>query len=214
MAAKRHSKSSKPGARPSGQPTRKPPAKKTPVKRNAPKPGAAKSTGGRSASQVRLRRAAGEDAWELVHPRCACDREDDVEEVRKMIEAGEVEVAVDELRWLLGGCSDFIDAHKALGELALVEGDLPLARGHFGYAFRIGSKAIEQARARGAVPYRLAANQAFHEAGKGLAYCLQKLGKSEMLREVVEQLLACDPDDPLGVRGFLTGETGGCGGEN
>ena len=187
-------------------------------KSNSNKPSSGRSTGkqpsGRSASQVRVRKAAGQEAWELVHPRCACDRDDDLEEVRKMIDAGEIEVAVDELRWLLSGCSDYIDAHKTLGELALLDNDLPLARGHFGYAFRLGSKALEQAGVRGVVPYRLAANQAFHEAGKGLAYCLKQLEKPEMLRDVVEQLLACDPDDPLGVRGLLTGDGGaaGCGG--
>src|SRR6185312_13203117 len=127
-------------------------------------------------SSVRLRRVAGDDAWELVHPRCARDRAEDLEEVEKMIAAGEVEVAIDELRWLLGGCSDFIDAHKLLGELALADHDVPLARGHFGYAYRIGQLAIERAKPTGAVPYRLAANRSFFEAGKGLAWCLAQLG--------------------------------------
>lgn len=171
------------------------------------KPGGSKpSSASRSPTLLRLRKIAGEDAWEFLHPRCALDRAEDLEEVRKMIEAEETEIAVDELRWLLGGCSDFIDAHKALGELALLENDIPLARGHFGYAVQIGKKAIERAQCKGHVPYRLETNTAFHEAGKGLAYCLKQLGKKNMLRDVVNLLLLCDPSDPLGVRGMLDGE--------
>ena len=65
-----------------------------------------------------------------------------------MIEAGETEVARDELQWLLGGCTDLIDAHKTLGEIALVEHDLPLARGHFGYAYQIGVEEHRSGRHR------------------------------------------------------------------
>ncbi len=103
----------------------------------------------------------------------------------------------------MDGCSDCVTAHKLLGELALAEGDLPLARGHFGYAFEIGRKALDRAGARGGALYRLPANQAFFEAGKGLAFCLRELGKPELLADVVNRLLECDPSDPLGVRGFL-----------
>ena len=145
----------------------------------------------------------GEDAWELVHPRCARDREDDLEEVRKMIDAGEVEIATDECRWLLSGCSDCVEAHRILGEIALGENDLPLARGHFGYAFQLGTKALNQAGSKGPLPYRIPANQGFLEAGKGLAWCLKQLDKREMAAEVVEQMLKCDPSDPLGVKSLL-----------
>ncbi len=158
----------------------------------------------RSSSALRARRAKGEDAWELVHPRCARDREDDLEEVRKMIDAGEVEIATDECRWLLSGCSDCVEAHRILGEIALGENDLPLARGHFGYAFQLGTKALNQAGVKGPLPYRIQANQGFLEAGKGLAWCLKQLDKREMAAEVVDQMLKCDPSDPLGVRNLLT----------
>ncbi|HWC90452.1 MAG TPA: hypothetical protein VG433_12380, partial [Pirellulales bacterium] len=70
------------------------------------------------------------------------------------------------------------------------------------YAFQLGSKALDRARADRA-PYQLAANQAFFEAGKGLAFCLRELGKTQLLAEVVERLLALDPSDPLGVAGFI-----------
>jgi hypothetical protein len=157
----------------------------------------------RSATTVQLRKAPGSGGWEFVHPRCALDRAEDLEEVRKMIEAEEVEVGRDELRWLLGGCSDFIDAHQALGEIALLDRDLPLARGHFGYAFQIGVKVLDRAGPAALLPYRLLANQAFFQAGKGLAYCLRELGKPEMAAEVIERLLVCDPTDPLALRGLL-----------
>ena len=120
-----------------------------------------------------------------------------------MIEGGEAEIARDELLWLLNGCSDCLLAHKMLGEMALADHDLRLARGHFGYAFEIGSKALDRAGAKGNLPYRLPANQAFFEAGKGLAYCLRELGKPALAAEVVSRLVACDPSDPLGVRSLL-----------
>jgi hypothetical protein len=143
---------------------------------------------------------AGEEAWELVMPRCVRDRQEDLEEVRKMLDAGEIDVAVDECRWLLQGCSDCLDAHRILGEIALEENDLPLARGHFGYAYRLGAQALERAKTRGPLPYRLPANQGFLEASKALAFCLAKLQKPEMAAEVVQTLLRCDPSDPLGIR--------------
>jgi hypothetical protein len=156
-----------------------------------------------SSSELRARKIPDENIWELVHPRCARDRSDDLDEVQKMIEGGEAEIARDELLWLLNGCSDCLAAHKMLGEMALADHDLPLARGHFGYAFEIGSKALERAGAKGAAPYRLPANQAFFEAGKGLAYCLRELSKADLAAQVVARLLACDPSDPLGIRGML-----------
>jgi hypothetical protein len=156
-----------------------------------------------SGGTIRARKIAGEDAWELVHPRCARDRAEDLEEVRKMIDAGETEVAMDECRWLLSGCSDCLEAHRILGEIALSENDLPLARGHFGYAYRLGEKALERAGRPSPLPYRLPANQSFLESAKGLAWSLRQLDKRDMAREVVEVMLRCDPGDPLGVRSLL-----------
>ena len=123
-----------------------------------------------------------------------------------MVDAGEIDVARDELRWLLDGCSDFIAIHRWLGELALEEGDLKLARGHFGHALELGWSALP-ADWTGLLPYRLAANQAYLESGKGLAHCLRELGKTPQALAVVEHLLLCDPGDPLGVRGWLAAWT-------
>ena len=155
------------------------------------------------ASTLRVRKRPNEDAWELVHPRCARDREEDLDEVRKMLDAGEAEVAMDECRWLLSGCSDCIEAHRILGEIALGLSDLPLARGHFGYAFRLGEKALEQARNPAPLPHWIPANQSFLESAKGLAWCLKQLDKREMAAEVVAVVLRCDPSDPLGVKKLL-----------
>lgn len=140
----------------------------------------------------------------LKHPRCARDRAEDLEEVRLMIDEGELGVAQDELRWLLSGCSDCIEAHLLLGELALAEPpDLELARGHFGYAYQLGLRAWRRAGERTPVPYAQLANRAFHEAGRHLAWCLEKLGKSEMADEIAASLLRLDPGDPCEVQRML-----------
>lgn len=157
---------------------------------------------GRAATEIRLRHVAPE-GWELVEPRCARDRADDMEEVQTMIAAGEIEIARDEIRWLLQGCHDSLAAHKLLGELAYAEHDLPLARGHFGYAFRLGQQAIARAGNPRPIPYKLPGNQAFHESGKALALCLIQLDKRELAAEVVRDLVSYDPTDPLGVRAML-----------
>jgi len=66
----------------------------------------------------------------------------------------------------------------------------------------MGLDAIRQApHFAGRLPYARPANQAFLEAGKGLAFTLRELGDTEAADRVVEQLLALDPSDPLGLRG-------------
>lgn len=156
----------------------------------------------RQRTLLRVRRRPNERAWELVHPRCALERREDLEEVEAMLAAGETEIAVDELRWLLDGCGDFVAAHRLLGEQALADGDVRLARGHFGYAYEIGLSAMPQRGLDAPLPYRLPANRAFLESAKGLAWCLGQLGKRRLGRSVVEQLLKCDPTDPLGVKAW------------
>lgn len=146
-----------------------------------------------------MRKVSGADDWEFAHPRCVQDRGDDLREVYAMLEAGEADIAQDELRWLLEGCPDFIEAHRVLGEIALVAGDLKLARAHFGYAWHIGLKALPEKGLAGQLPYARPGNAAFHEAGKGLAHCLKVLGRRDLAQVVVRTLLTCDPTDPLGV---------------
>jgi len=156
------------------------------------KPAAAR----RSSLAVRVEASPGGRGFRLLHPRCALDRAEDLEEVDAMLEAGESEIAMDELRWLLGGCPDFIAAHRRLADLALTAGDIPLARGHYGHAFRVGLAAMAEAGSPRPLCADLPENADFFQCGQGLAHCLRLLDKEGMAREVVQQMMACDPRDP------------------
>ena len=139
-----------------------------------------------------------------MHPRCARDRAEDLEEVQAMVEAGEFEIAVDELRWLLADCHEFIAAHALLGELALAaHNDIPLARGHFGAGYQLGLQTLRRAKMPKPLLYSQPANRPFFAAGQGLAGCLAKLDKLDMAKEVVDTLLKLDPSDPLKLRAML-----------
>jgi hypothetical protein len=165
---------------------------------------AARKPGGASAGgRISVRKGPEPNCFELVHPRCATERAEDIEDVQQMLDAGELEIAQDELRWLLEGCGDFIAAHRLLGEVALELGDLNLARGHFGYAFQLGEAALAAITPTGQAPYRYESNQAFLESAKGLAWSLRGLSKPEPAREVLARLLALDPEDPLGASALL-----------
>jgi hypothetical protein len=121
-----------------------------------------------------------------------------------MVESGELEVAIDELRWLVGGCSEFIEAHTLLGELALaVDNDYPLARGHFGFAVTLGLKTLKRQKVKGPLPCSQPPNRSFYEAGYGLVGCLMKLGMVEKAEQLVEDLVALDRSDPLQLRAHL-----------
>jgi hypothetical protein len=148
-------------------------------------------------------RAVSEDAWEFVHPRCATARREDIEEVRIMIAAGETDVARDELRWLLDECHDFIEAHALLGDLAFAENDFKLARGHYGYAYQLGLRAIEQTKDVARVSGDNPANKPFFHGGQGLVRSLAKMGKRGLAQDVAKRLLQLDPADPLGLRSML-----------
>jgi hypothetical protein len=176
-------------------------AKRSKSRRPKPNPesglGVQRSTDGRS--------------WVLVHPASIRERAEDLDEVRSMIEAKELEIATDELRWLLADCPDFIAAHALLGELALeTSSDLPLARGHFGAGYQLGLQALRRAEMPKPLLYSQPANRPFFAAGQGLAACLARLDKLEMAREIVETLVALDSSDPLKLRAMLDDiQTGG-----
>lgn len=121
-----------------------------------------------------------------------------MEEVQAMLDAGEFDVARDELRWLLEDCSDFVEAHKLLGEIALSEEDYRLARGHLGYAYDICIAALP-GKLSGGLPAAHPANEAFFQCGKGLVFCLFQLGKQKQAQQVIRRLLELDPADPLGI---------------
>jgi hypothetical protein len=163
------------------------------------KPTRRKTTG--SADRLGVRRASDGRGWVLVHPRCARERAEDIAEVRAMIAAGESDVAIDELRWLVGGCNECIEAHTLLGELALAaDGDVALARGHFGCAVQLGLKTLQRARVAGPLHYAQPANRAFYQAARGLALCLAKLDMTAKAVELVNDLVRLDPTDPLKLR--------------
>lgn len=150
-----------------------------------------------------LRRVHGGDVWELVHPPCAEERADDLAEVEQMLDAGETDIAREELRWLLEGCRDLLTAHRLLGEIALAEGDWKLARAHFGYAYQLGVDALPPEGLAGRLAYSLPANRPFFQAAKGLAWCFRQLELADKAREVIERLLSLDSSDPLNVRALL-----------
>lgn len=157
-----------------------------------------------------VRRSSDGRGWVFVHPGCARERAEDLEEVREMIAAGETDVAIDELRWLVEGCSESIEAHALLGELALAEGDFALARGHFGFAVQLGLKALQRAKVSGPLAYSQPANRAFYEAGRGLATSLVKLGMIAKAVDLVQDLVRLDPSDPLKLRQLVDeARTGG-----
>lgn len=142
--------------------------------------------------------------WEIVQPRCARKRRDDIDEVEAMVEAGETEVARDELVWLLSECPDFLEGHVHLGLIALEEDDAKLARGHFGRAYELCLKAIEAAGNPAPLPHDLPGNQPFYEAAKGLVHCLLDTGRRPMAEAVCKRIQPLDPRDPLAIQRLLT----------
>ena len=139
-------------------------------------------------------------AWEFVHPRCARRRRADMEEVEAMVEAGETEVARDELVWLLSECPDFLDAHVHLGLIALEEEDPKLARGHFGRAYELCLRALEAVESPQLLPYALDGNRPFYEAAKGLVHCLLDMGRQKVAKDVCKRVASLDPSDPLAIQ--------------
>lgn len=157
-----------------------------------------------SPNKVSVQRASSGNTWVINHPRAVRDCAEDLEEVRAMIEAGEADVAIDELRWLLGTCPDIIEAHFLLGKLAVeVDTDNALGRGHFGTGYQLGLHAWRRAGKPTPMPALHPANRHFFDAGRGLAWCLHELGKSDMSREVLGEMLHLDPTDPLNVSAWL-----------
>ena len=162
-----------------------------------------KSTKRRSSSAIQVRRASDGASYEFLFPPSVRERTEDMEEVRAMLAAGEGEIATEELRWLLGGCHELLEAHYLLGKIATESGNRDLARAHFGYAFKLGTDALPKRGLDHPLPHANPSNQAFHEAGAGLAKVLLELKEANKAREVALELLALDPTDPLGVKEIL-----------
>lgn len=142
--------------------------------------------------------------WEIVVSNAARQRAEDLEEVYMMLDANETEIAEDELRYLLDGCGELLEAHALLGQLAYSRQDLPLARGHYGYAFELVRKALGPVKAaNGQLPYDIEANRVFHEAAHGLAVCLAGMDEPGAACDVLRTMLSLDLHDRLKVRGLL-----------
>src|SRR5262249_41730770 len=94
-------------------------------------------------ARLQLRRLDG-NQFAFQPPICARDRKEDLDEVRQMISASELEIARDELLYLVADCRAFLEAHNLLAELALEEGNIPLARGHFGFGYEIGLNSLPE----------------------------------------------------------------------
>lgn len=162
------------------------------------------SRGGSGGNSVTVQRAKSGNDWVLSHPRAVRDITEDLQEVRAMIDAGETDVGIDELRWLLGTCSEAIEAHFLLGKLSVeADNDVGLARGHFGFGYQLGIKAWRRAQKPIPMPPLHPANRYFFDCGRGLAWCLRELDKPQMALEVVEQLIELAPNDPLGLSAWL-----------
>ena len=117
-----------------------------------------KETRGGAAKQTLAVEMRG-DAWEIVHPRCARRRREDIEEIADMLASGEIDIAKDELVWLLSECPDFLEAHVQLCAIAMESDDLRLARGHFGRAYELSLRALEAAGNPRPLPYALRGNE-------------------------------------------------------
>lgn len=155
-------------------------------------------------NKLSLVRSQSGNAWIFSHPAQVRECAEDLEEVCEIIEAGESDVAVDELRWLLGMCSEMLAAHFLLGKLAVeMNNDVDLGRGHFGAGYQLGLQAWRRAGKPTPVAALHPANRVFYDCGRGLAWCLHHLQKTPLALEVVEHMLEMDPNDPLGIRTWI-----------
>ncbi len=128
----------------------------------------------------------------LQAPVCALERAEDLEEVHEMIAEDELEIARDELLYLVADCRAFLAAHNLLGELALREEDVSLARGHYGFAYEVGLDSLPPGF-RGILPTQRDYNGEFFLAGRGLARCLIARGQRSEGRLVLQNLQKLDP---------------------
>jgi hypothetical protein len=153
-------------------------------KRHAKRPAGARRTQNKKKTGGLGLRRIGRDEFELVHPRCIHEMELDYAEGIELWRAGDPEAARDALRYALQGCGDNLWVHVALGQIALNEfRDPALARGHFGYAFELGSRAIGTGF-NGRLPREREPNRPFYEAIEGLIRCYEALSRRTEVEEL------------------------------
>lgn len=135
--------------------------------RNHPRAAAGRPKPPQSAGPLGLR-PLGDNRYELIHPECIDERHDDYLEAMEAWKLGELEDAREILRFALDGCGDNLWIHVALGRMALEsDGDVNLARGHFGYALDLGMRAV-RTKAPVILPRDLPANEPIYDAIEGL----------------------------------------------
>jgi hypothetical protein len=119
-----------------------------------------------------------------VHPPCVLRRWPDYEEGLEAWKAGAIDEARDALRFALDGCGDNLWIHVALGRIALeTDGNLPLARGHFGYAYELVQRLIPPGFS-GRLPSERHANRPLYAAIDGLLACAEREGRISELQEL------------------------------
>ena len=111
-----------------------------------------------------------------------------------MIAEDELEAARDELLFLVEDCHGFVEAHNLLAELALQGNDIPLARGHFGYAYENVLEACPEGFT-GRLPTAAGYNPHFFTCGCGLARCLVAMKETREARDVLTTLARLDSDN-------------------
>jgi hypothetical protein len=136
----------------------------------------------------------GRDVLILQEPHCALDRAEDLDEVHNMLAEGESDIARDELLFLVSDCRAFFDAHNLLGRLAAEEGNLPVARGHYGFVYESVLQGLPHGF-RGRLPATAGYNRAFFEGGHGLARVLVALEEFTEAGQVLKRLESFDPED-------------------
>lgn len=109
-----------------------------------------------------------------------------------MIAHDEPELAREELLYLVADCRAFFPAHNLLGDLAIAEDKLNVARGHFGFVYELTMQALGT-NFHGRLPATRGYNQHFFQAGKSLARCLATLGNLDEAADLLRQLLKLDP---------------------
>jgi hypothetical protein len=154
--------------------------------RGGPKPGGSRGPAG-LIGLYRLERGD----FELVHPLKVEETREDYEEGVELWKEGDPESARDALRYALSACHANLWAHVALGQIALADfRDPTLARGHFGYAFELGQRALPRDFS-GRLAADRPANRPFYDALDGLVECLKALGQHgecEVLRKMRARL--------------------------
>jgi len=149
-----------------------------------------------------LRRMGKPNCYEFDLPRSVMDRKDDMDDVRGMVKHDEIDVAIDELRWLLSDCPQLMEAHALLGILASefddpTPDDVELALAHLECALDIGRTALNFRRLQAPLLCDRPTNRPFFQAGLTMIRLLRSQGKKDAADRLLQELIRLDPKLPL-----------------